>query len=330
MVELIQQLLLSNNCVIIPNFGAFIGNYNPAEIRMMENKILPPSKAIAFNRSLQNNDGVLINAVAKQFFISYHDAEIKVMDFARQYNESLHEHRSIIFKEIGKLVIDAENNIQFLPYYSKNYLPESFGLPAMSLEPILRLKDDETAIKENYQRILHPEWIQDVATPKAKVSKIGYWVAAVTVIAFLSFSLSWNMHKTHLYQNESSMIPGFEKKTTILAVKPQTITPAVATTPVATAVEAPAPTIKPLTTNADLSLNSTYVVIGAFFTQARAEKLKLEAEQKGYTVNIIKNDKEKLFHTTIQLENKEAELSLQKIKTEINPQAWVYCVKCRI
>ena len=165
MVDFIQELLLSNNCVIIPGFGAFIGNYNPSEIRLYENKIYPPNKTIAFNRSLQNNDGLLINAVSQKLDISLKEAEDKVTTYSKDCNNSLVLHKSLIFKDIGRLILDDEHKIQFQPYLYKNYLLESFGLESMSLFPIQRLKDTEAAVKETYQRILHPELVSDVATP---------------------------------------------------------------------------------------------------------------------------------------------------------------------
>ncbi len=325
MVELIQQLLLTNNCVIIPNFGAFIGNYNPAEIRLQQHTILPPNKLIAFNRSLQYNDGLLINAVSQNLSVSYVKAEMKVIDFIKQCNAALAQHKSLIFNDIGKLTTDAENNIQFQPYYSKNYLPESFGLHTLSLQPIERLKDDGGAIKETYQRKLRPELMEDIVTPK-KNSKIFSWLTAILAILFIGSSLIWNIHKGNLNQSQSSLIPVFEKSSAESIKKVETVAK-----PLLVVKDKIKQDLKPVETNlASLSLDNTYVVIGAFFTITRAEKLKTEIEQKGYVVDIIKDDAEKLFHTAIQLDNKEAETAIIKIKTDINPRAWVYCVKCRL
>ena len=328
MVELIQQLLLKNNCVIIPNFGAFIGNYNPAEIRLMENKIFPPSKIIAFNRSLQQNDGLLINAVAHQFAVSYHEAEVQVTSFAKQCNDILELNKSLILKEIGRFSIDAENKIQFQPYYSKNYLLDSFGLSAMQLQPVQRLKDAEADIKETYQRILHPERMEDAVTTKQTSSKAAYWFTAILAVSFLGASLFMNLQKSGTYQNQSSMLPVFSK-TTSEGNKKEVIPAPAEQLPVNTsqpqilkaAVVAPVKSV---------STNKSYIVIGAFFDEIRANKLKAEAEEKGYIVNVAKEDANGLFRTTVLVENEDIENSLQKIKSEINQRAWIYCVKSNL
>ena len=64
----IHDLLLENETVIIPGFGAFISTYKPAEIG--ENEIKPPSKEISFTRQIRNNDGMLVTAIARKAKIS--------------------------------------------------------------------------------------------------------------------------------------------------------------------------------------------------------------------------------------------------------------------
>ena len=103
MVELIQELLLTHNCVIIPGLGAFLGNYNPAEIHLAENKIYPPGKTIAFNRTLKVNDGLLINALSQHSGVSYLMAEKLVNAFSKECQDSLLINKSVIIKNIGKL-----------------------------------------------------------------------------------------------------------------------------------------------------------------------------------------------------------------------------------
>ena len=79
-----------------------------------------------------------------------------------------------------------------------------------------------------------------------------------------------------------------------------------------------------------VSKNKSYIVIGAFFDEIRANKLKAEAEAKGYIVNVAKEDANGLFRTTVLVENEDVENSLQKIKSEINQRAWIYCIKCNL
>ena len=62
MIELsrhIESLLLVHNCVIVPNLGGFVAQNCPARYVKEEQLFLPPYRNIAFNPSLQMNDGLL-------------------------------------------------------------------------------------------------------------------------------------------------------------------------------------------------------------------------------------------------------------------------------
>ena len=70
----ISELLIKNNCVIVPNFGGFIANYQSSVIDNVRNKIYPPSKNVLFNPNLLGNDGLLANYVSVKINESYLDS----------------------------------------------------------------------------------------------------------------------------------------------------------------------------------------------------------------------------------------------------------------
>jgi hypothetical protein len=70
----IRELLFSHDCVIVPGFGGFIGNYNPARIDKSTSTFYPPVKQISFNRNLNHNDGLLVGRVSGFSKVSYGDA----------------------------------------------------------------------------------------------------------------------------------------------------------------------------------------------------------------------------------------------------------------
>ena len=59
MIELerhIEILLLTNDCVIIPNFGGFMAHYRAAHFDERDNSFLPPTRTVGFNHALKLND----------------------------------------------------------------------------------------------------------------------------------------------------------------------------------------------------------------------------------------------------------------------------------
>ena len=327
MVEEIQRLLLTHNCVIVPGLGAFIGNYKPANIQLQEHKIYPPSKNIAFNKVLQTNDGLLINAIAHTKNLSFQEAETSINEFVRQCKSSLQQNRSFLFKDIGKLVLDDENNVQFIPFHSKNYNADSFGLPEMQIIPIKRLAESEQEIKATYQHKLHPEKLNSEKILGKRNRSVFYWLAAsVMLVAILCSTWIINKNKIKPNQSESSMLAVFDTPTTELPMATQATNQTIATPEMP--VEIPT-TQKPLKTSEE-NIAKSYVVIGTFFDQNLSLELKAEVEKAGYVVKIYKDEQNGLFRTTIQVEEANVDSVLGKIKSDINKRAWIYCVSCNL
>lgn len=340
MVELIQELLLTHNCVVIPGFGALIGNYKPADVRLYEQKIYPPSKSIAFNRSLQVNDGLLVNALVVQSGLTYNEAESKVMAFSKECLDSLHSNKALILKDIGKFTIDEAEQIQFQPFNTKNYNPESIGLERLEIIPIQRLKDMESELKANYQRVLHPEKMQDAVVPRKK-SKISYAVAAFFASALVISSLAWNIHSSNPYRSASSIVPAFEKKTDVpVLIEQEPVQQTTENTEEETIVkeEVVLPTeiptreseIKEPVQHTVAPVHKSYIVVGAFFDEEHASKVKALAESKGYQAVITLDYNNLIYRVSVETPSEGLDTILPKIKSSINQRAWVYCNQCKL
>lgn len=327
MIEIIQHLLLSNNCVIVPGLGAFVGNYNHAEIQLQQHQIVPPSKNIAFNRSLQNNDGLLMNEVAVQQHVSLNQAEELIHAFVHQVNTSLQQNKSFVFKEIGRLFLDEKEQIRFQPYYSKNFLMDSYGLPTLSIAPIQRLKTDTSIIQQSYQRTLSNLGENTISSKSNKKKFIVATTIAATILLLIGTTFFLNQYSIKPFQSESSLIPVFDSapKSVTVQNKIEVINPnsTINQTKDTFVANATVPTI---TTTESSSL----IVIGTFFDSTLANKLKTETEKKGYAVFIYKDNQNGLFRTTVQVKTSDVATQLNTIKTELNQRAWIYCVQCNL
>lgn len=326
MVEIIQKLLFTHNCVIIPDFGAFVCNYAPAEIHLQENKIIPPYKTIAFNKTLKRNDGVLINAIAHYFQITYAEAETKLKVFVTELNVSLQNYNSIIFNNIGKITRDNENNIKFQPYIMTNYLQQSYGLPSLPIYPIQRLKDIANVQVDTAIPVLSNNTHNNVSSIKAW-TKAMYGLVALLIISVITISWFINVKSNNNHQIETNLTPNFNivsspKNETEITPKPEINTQPISQTNPETQNKEMLQKQQPLT----VSPVYTTIVVGAFFDELRAEKMKNETEQKGYQVIVSKDSINNIYRTTVITESPATDSIMDKIKTEINPRAWVYDV----
>lgn len=131
----IRELLFSHDCVILPSFGGFIGNYTPAVIERGSNTFSPPRKAISFNRNLNQNDGLLISRISAVRGSGYADARKVVEEFVQEVRGRLSKGEHVTFDLIGTFRNNSEGNPVFEPDGSTNFLLDSYGLPVFRRDP---------------------------------------------------------------------------------------------------------------------------------------------------------------------------------------------------
>ena len=88
----IEFLLRRHDCVILPTIGAFIASYKAAHINNEWGIITPPKREIYFNASINNNDGLLANSIARKNRISFEAANrllLQEIEKIRRYEKEL-------------------------------------------------------------------------------------------------------------------------------------------------------------------------------------------------------------------------------------------------
>ena len=124
----ISELLFLHDCVIIPEFGGFVGNNKSATLNEISGTIYPPSKEILFNKNLNKNDGLLINHIAISEGITNEESKNILSDFVNKINIKLKTVRTFRIEKVGLLSVGLDNNILFLQDSFTNYNINSFGL----------------------------------------------------------------------------------------------------------------------------------------------------------------------------------------------------------
>ena len=132
----IRELLFGHDCVIVPGFGGFIGNYTPARIDKNSGTFYPPVKQISFNRNLNHNDGLLIGKISGFSNMTYGDTRNMIEEFVADLRKKLEKGEKIVFENIGSFVNNQEGNIQFEPDRNANYLLDSYGLDSFQFLPL--------------------------------------------------------------------------------------------------------------------------------------------------------------------------------------------------
>ena len=158
-IRYIEELLYRYNCVVVPEFGAFLTQIKSAQINRATNTFRPPTKLISFNEQLSSNDGLLVSYMANAENGSYEEMLKEVLNTADEWKRQLRKGERLGLSNIGELWLNREGKIQFQPSNKINYLTSSFGLSSVISTTVTRevLKEEVVELEEKIPFIITPE-----------------------------------------------------------------------------------------------------------------------------------------------------------------------------
>ena len=144
----ISHLLHSNDCVILPNFGAFVLKSKSAYIE--DNEFFPPCKYVSFNSMLKDNDGLLAKFISEERKISYKKSLKLISDEVKVLNEKLSEDLIFDTEYLGIFELKEKNTLIFNPDFSINFDSSVFGLNSFVRKPIINISSKRAADKSQF------------------------------------------------------------------------------------------------------------------------------------------------------------------------------------
>jgi len=277
----IRELLFGHDCVIVPGFGGFIGNYTPARIDRSTDTFYPPVKKISFNRNLNHNDGLLAGRISGSNKINYGDARNLVEEFVAGIRKKLEKGEKVVFDNIGSFVNNHEGNIQFEPDSSVNYHLDSYGL-----EPFQCLPLEGYDVRKRILRNIEKDPVK-----QASIRKI-MWRAAV-IVPLLSLIVAVSL-KTELFRTKveaTTMNPlvtaEFENNKKAVDESNSIRAPQIKENakPVFTEVSTPEVAVSVAT-----SVSAYYVITGSFKSKENAESQLNMLKEEGFSPEIVTLD----------------------------------------
>ena len=139
----IEDLLFKHQCVIIPEFGAFVSNRKAAELAA-DKSFSPPQKELTFNARLTYNDGLLAKHISEVERSSYEEAQGYIKSVVTQWKQDLSLGKEVRLTNIGKFTKGTDNNVIFTSLSKENYLTDSFGMSNVAAKEINK---NETGIE---------------------------------------------------------------------------------------------------------------------------------------------------------------------------------------
>lgn len=138
----IEYLMTKHDCVIVPGLGAFISQYSVS--KNMETGIVESVKRnIAFNRSVDYNDGLLINSLMRRENISFERAKSEIDNYVRALFGQLKYEGEVPVGRLGFFSSSNGESLEFFPFTSRKANNEYFGLMTLSLKPLVETIQEE-------------------------------------------------------------------------------------------------------------------------------------------------------------------------------------------
>jgi hypothetical protein len=198
--QYISQLLYRYQCVTVPGFGAFLTEFQSAQLDVNANSFYPPKKLISFNPFIKNNDGLLANHLAQAEKIAYELAVNTIQNEVSGWKTKIQEFGHFTVKNIGEFTLNAEKNIVFVPVDQINYLKESFGLSSFVSPSVKRkvYKEVVEMLEEKAAIAFTPE--------KRRSYKALKYAVVITVSLGLTGALGYKLYDNYLTQIEQQTL----------------------------------------------------------------------------------------------------------------------------
>ena len=291
----ISKLLFQHDCVTVPGFGSFIGNYKSAEYDFKKEKFHPPFKQISFNAQIKDNDGLLAKLISLELNLSYDDALKKIHQEVLDWKQKL-QHQTVQLKKIGELYLNSEKSIVFVPVKSVNHLKDSFGLTTLYVSQLTQDKSDKV---KNIPTYFKP-------VKKSNLFKTAaIWICLVLGLGSLYYNVNNNFIEQKIVQQQEAR--NQSKETVQKAVFNLGSLPL-------------------LTLNVKREAKQYYIIAGAFRVSNNAEKLVLNLKKKGYDSKILPLNEKGLSPVAFSgySDRTEAVFNLRLVQKKENKDAWLF------
>lgn len=132
----LEVLLLSNDCVIVPDFGGFVAHYVSAHVDEGDGTFIPPIRTLGFNPQLKMNDSLLAQAYMESQDISYPEALRHIEQEIDEIRRRISHEGSFCLEGIGVLRANDEGTYLFEPNESGILSPSLYGLGTFEFLPL--------------------------------------------------------------------------------------------------------------------------------------------------------------------------------------------------
>ncbi len=139
--KMVKELILDNDRVALPGFGAFVAEIVPSTFSDKGYTINPPYRKLYFRNA--DEDGMeLIKFYASSNNVELAVADKIVRDFVAELKSVLFARKTVVFPGLGRLRATKENAVFFVADEDLDIYPEGFGLEPISLKTHVETQEE--------------------------------------------------------------------------------------------------------------------------------------------------------------------------------------------
>ena len=149
-IEHIEYLLIHHDCVVVPDWGAFIANYSSAHYDAESGLMSRPLRSIGFNASVIHNDGLLSHSLMRREGLSYDQAMHFISDSVTTFRQQLSRGSEVSMGRLGYFRGQDGLRVECVPFSLDNVNDRFFGLTDVDVKTVEVLEremaEQETAV----------------------------------------------------------------------------------------------------------------------------------------------------------------------------------------
>ena len=211
----IEILLLSNDCVIVPDFGGFMAHHVDARYDGRDNMFLPPMRTIGFNPQLKMNDSLLAQSYIEAYDISYPEALDRLASEVAEIRQCLENTGKFELNNIGTLYLNEDGNYSFEPCEAGILTPDYYGFGGFDMLPLSAMPTPATTPVETTNVLPLSTTVFDEEEEEEKGAEFiqikksvlrNLVAACIAIVAFFALSTPLNNPTTQMGKIDTSML----------------------------------------------------------------------------------------------------------------------------
>lgn len=303
----IEYLLLTHNCVVVPQFGAFVTRMNEASRTETENLFFPPKRVVRFNPDVLEDDGLLVGVLSALHQCPISEAKRMVQAMVLDLRQQLLADGQVDFGSIGVFTQDEDGHVTFEPCEAGAVTPSLYGLDPFMMKKISSTLRQDSA-KGRHLRSLRHRTADHEPHITIRISRraIRYaMLSAAAILVCVLFASPLDLMKTNRTE-QASIVPTTKVEPSQKTAMSKTLTAQPTNNgaqPVVAVQAAEAKSTEtiatPAQTTAKAESSKGYcIVLASNISQKNAERYQSDLQARGYS-NATIHDNGKMLRVVI-------------------------------